>query len=67
LQKHDDVIEGFDLIYINIYILNRSPATALDDIVSAELWYGKRLDVRKLKIRVHCVFAHFKGTESQKV
>lgn len=33
-----------------IYIINRSPTAALEDVVPAELWYNKRPDVRKLKV-----------------
>lgn len=33
-----------------IYVINRSPTTALTNKVPAELWFGKRPCVRKIKV-----------------
>ncbi|KYQ55699.1 Copia protein [Trachymyrmex zeteki] len=33
-----------------VYIINRSPTAALKNLVPAELWFGKKPDVRKLKV-----------------
>lgn len=33
-----------------VYLINRSPTSALQDNVPAELWYGERPDLRKLRV-----------------
>lgn len=38
-----------------IYIINRSPTVALENVVPAELWYNEKLDVRKLKV-FRCIY-----------
>jgi len=57
---HSQLNKSFwsDAILSAIYILNRSPTTALNDVVPAELWYGKRPDVRKLKVFGCIAFLH---------
>ena len=33
-----------------VYLINRCPTNALKDKLSAELWYGVKLDLRKLRV-----------------
>lgn len=41
-----------------VYLINRSPTSALQDKVPAELWYGKRPDLRKLRIFGSIAYLH---------
>ncbi|GAB1869619.1 Gag-pol polyprotein [Camponotus japonicus] len=41
-----------------VYLINRSPTCALQDKVPAELWYGERPDLRKLRVFGSIVYLH---------